>query len=92
LRKTRISWGYDDESDVPVDLLISHVMSRGVAPLPAGFGVTEDGSLVRNGVAEDPEIDVSIEDLPLSIRRGKRTGKKNTLYSGDVWEDSDLIH
>jgi hypothetical protein len=78
---------YNDESDVPVN-----VISRGVAALPAGFAVTEDGSLVRNGAAEDPEIDIAADDLPLSVRRGKCSGKKNTLYSGDTLEDSDLIH
>ncbi|KAJ7826072.1 hypothetical protein B0H14DRAFT_2596093 [Mycena olivaceomarginata] len=75
---------YNDESDVPVDVMISHAILRGVAALPAGFAVTEDGSLVLNGAAEDPEIDVAADDLPLSVRRGKRSGKKNTLYSGDT--------
>ncbi|KAJ7830292.1 hypothetical protein B0H14DRAFT_3464892 [Mycena olivaceomarginata] len=60
---------YNDESDVPVDVMISHVIPR----------VTEDGSLIRNGAAEDPEIDVAADDLPLSVRRGKRSGKKKHI-------------
>ncbi|KAK6974778.1 hypothetical protein R3P38DRAFT_2811639 [Favolaschia claudopus] len=78
---------YCDESDVPVEVLIDHVISAGVAPLPAGFAATEDGSLARSGSAEDTELDVNADDLPVATRRAKRSGKKNTLYAGAVWEE-----
>ncbi|KAJ7343068.1 hypothetical protein DFH08DRAFT_811388 [Mycena albidolilacea] len=63
---------------------LADVISRGVAALPAGFAVTEDGSLGRNGAAEDPEIDVAADDLPLSVRRGKRSGKKTHRTVGTL--------
>ncbi|KAJ7277021.1 hypothetical protein C8J57DRAFT_1223721 [Mycena rebaudengoi] len=62
---------YNDESDIPVEVVINHVKSRGAGALPNGFAVTADGDLVRNGAAEDSELDVVIEDLPLAVRRPK---------------------
>ncbi|KAF8177952.1 hypothetical protein K438DRAFT_1769795 [Mycena galopus ATCC 62051] len=79
-------FGYDDESDVPVEGVINHVISHGAGQLPRGFAVTDTGALVCNGTAEDPKLEVDVGDPPLSIRRGKHSGKKNTLYQGDMWE------
>ncbi|KAJ6615663.1 hypothetical protein B0H10DRAFT_2255135 [Mycena sp. CBHHK59/15] len=79
---------YNDESDVPIEVLINHVTSGGVAPLPDGFVVGEDGDLARNGAAEDPELDVVADDLLLAVRRPKRATKAPTQYGGDeMWEE-----
>jgi hypothetical protein len=79
---------YNDESDVPVEVVIGHVTSRGLDKLPAGFTVTEDGDLARNGGAEDAEVDVLVDTLPLSLRRGKRTTKSTSRFGGDsAWEE-----
>ncbi|KAJ6591916.1 hypothetical protein B0H10DRAFT_2233171 [Mycena sp. CBHHK59/15] len=79
---------YNDESDVPIEVLINHVTSGGVAPLPDGFVVGEDGDLARNGAAEDLELDVVADDLPLAVRRPKRATKAPTQYGGDeMWEE-----
>ncbi|KAJ6605749.1 hypothetical protein B0H10DRAFT_1957087 [Mycena sp. CBHHK59/15] len=79
---------YNDESDVLIEVLINHVTSGGVAPLPDGFVVGEDGDLARNGAAEDPEVDVVADDLPLAVRRPKRATKAPTQYGGDeMWEE-----
>ncbi|KAJ7702622.1 hypothetical protein B0H16DRAFT_1748176 [Mycena metata] len=77
---------FNDESDVPVDVVIDHVINRGLSNLPPGFSVAEDGSVVRNGAAEDDELNIEVDDLPLSLRRPKRVDKKNTRY-GDDWEE-----
>lgn len=77
---------YNDENDVPMDVVIHHVMSGGFAQLPAGFTVVEDESIVRNGVAEDAELDVVVDDRPLAARRAKRAEKKSTRYGAD-WEE-----
>ncbi|KAJ7200610.1 hypothetical protein GGX14DRAFT_372060 [Mycena pura] len=76
---------FNDESDIPVDVVISHVMAR-VPNLPAGFALAEDGSIVRNGVAEDAELDIVVNDLPLSVRRTRRAAKPNRAYGND-WEE-----
>ncbi|KAJ6606756.1 hypothetical protein B0H10DRAFT_1956845 [Mycena sp. CBHHK59/15] len=79
---------YNDESDVPIEVLINHVTSGGVAPLPDGFVVGEDGDLARNEASEDPELDVVADDLPLAVRRAKRATKAPTQYGGDeMWEE-----
>ncbi|KAJ7258009.1 hypothetical protein C8J57DRAFT_1646529 [Mycena rebaudengoi] len=75
---------YDDESDVPVEVLVKRVISRGIAALD-GFVVMEDGDLAWNGVAEDAELDVVVVDLPLGRRQ--RQKKKLKLPGGDdMWE------
>ncbi|KAJ6583257.1 hypothetical protein B0H10DRAFT_2235008 [Mycena sp. CBHHK59/15] len=84
---------YNDESDVPIEVLINHVTSGGVAPLPDGFVVGEDGDLARNGAAEDLELDVVADDLPLAVRRPKRATKAPTQYGGDeMWEEVSPVH
>lgn len=75
---------FNDESDVPVDVVIKHVIAR-VPNLPAGFVLAEDGSIVRNGVAEDADLDIAVDDLPLSVRRSQRSAKPNPHF-GDDWE------
>ncbi|KAJ7731757.1 hypothetical protein B0H16DRAFT_1733125 [Mycena metata] len=77
---------FNDESDIPVDVVIDHVINRGLRNLPPGFAIAEDGSIIRNGAAEDDELNIEVDDLPLSLRRPKRTDKKNTRY-GDDWEE-----
>ncbi|KAJ7884459.1 hypothetical protein B0H13DRAFT_1889956 [Mycena leptocephala] len=57
------------------------------SPAPAGFALTDDGSLIRHGAAEDSEVNVVIDDLPLAVRRPRRGEKKNTLYHADIWEE-----
>jgi hypothetical protein len=44
-----------------------------------------DGDLIRNGVVEDAELDVVVEDLPLAQCRLKRIAKapKFDLHIGD---------
>jgi hypothetical protein len=39
---------YDDESDVPLELLINHVQLGGTAAVPDGFAVDDEGNLARN--------------------------------------------
>jgi hypothetical protein len=78
------AFDYNDESDVTVNVVVDHVMSGGVGA-PAGFALTDDGSLIRNGAAEDSEVNV-IDDLPLAVRP-RRGEKKNTLYHADIWEE-----
>jgi hypothetical protein len=43
-----------------------------------------NGSLVRNGAAEDSEVNVVIDDLPLAVRRTTRSEKKN---DSGKWEE-----
>ncbi|KAF7371625.1 DDE superfamily endonuclease [Mycena venus] len=86
--KNEESYDYNDESDVPVDIVIGYVMLRGLDALPTGFAVAEDGGIVRNGTAEDTEVDVAADDLPLAVRRPKRVLQANTSYSGKEWERS----
>ena len=76
---------FNDESAIPVDVVINHVMAR-VPNLPAGFALAEDGSIVRNSVAEDAELDIVVNDLPLSVRRTRRAVKPNWAYGND-WEE-----
>ncbi|KAJ7835472.1 hypothetical protein B0H13DRAFT_1913553 [Mycena leptocephala] len=81
---------YNDESDVPLDVVINHVISGGVAPLPKGFLLGADGNLARNRVVENAELDVVVEDLPLAQRRPKSTAKapKFNFHGGDdMWEE-----
>ncbi|KAJ6523242.1 hypothetical protein DFH09DRAFT_1330120 [Mycena vulgaris] len=79
---------YNDESDVPVEVVINHVTSRGAAALPAGFATTDDGSIARIGAAEDTELDVNVDDLPLAVRRPKRSEKKVARFGGEgAWEE-----
>ncbi|KAJ6606771.1 hypothetical protein B0H10DRAFT_1956858 [Mycena sp. CBHHK59/15] len=79
---------YNDESDVPIEVLINHVTSGGVAPLPDGFVVGEDGDLARNEASEDPELDVVADDLPLAVRRGEACNQSTHPVRGDeMWEE-----
>ncbi|KAF7349854.1 ATP-binding cassette sub-family A member 6 [Mycena venus] len=79
--------GYCDESDIPVDVLITHVTTGGVAALPDGFQIDDEGNLCRNSAAEDPELVVEASDLPVAVRRPKRAAKAPRPYGGDaMWE------
>ncbi|KAJ6561032.1 hypothetical protein B0H10DRAFT_2240114 [Mycena sp. CBHHK59/15] len=78
---------YNDESGIPIAVLVKHVVSGGLAALPEGFMVAEDGNLARNGAAEDSELNVNAEDLLLTVRRPKRSAKAPRQYGGhEMWE------
>jgi hypothetical protein len=48
----------DDGSDIPVDIIITHIMSGGS---PAeGFKVNDEGSIMRTGIAEETNIDIAL--------------------------------
>ncbi|KAJ7843888.1 hypothetical protein B0H14DRAFT_2585474 [Mycena olivaceomarginata] len=74
---------YDDESDVPLEVLINHVQSGGTAAVPDGFAVDDEGNLARNGTVEDTELDVVADDLPLAVRRLKRDTKVPVPHGGE---------
>lgn len=59
-------------------------MSEGVVAI-AGFGVEDNGVVVRTGVAEDEAAE--IEDIPQAVvlGRGKRAKQGTTKYGPD-WE------
>jgi hypothetical protein len=54
-----------------------------------GFIVAENGNLARNGAVEDSEFDVTADDLPLAVRRPKRSAKAPRQYEGDEMWDTD---
>ncbi|KAF8156201.1 hypothetical protein K438DRAFT_1777621 [Mycena galopus ATCC 62051] len=79
---------YDDESDVPLEVLINHVEAGNSPKLPDGFAVDEAGNLARDGMVEDTELDIVANDLPLAVRCWKRSTKALNPYGGkDMWEE-----
>ncbi|KAF8144611.1 hypothetical protein K438DRAFT_1782680 [Mycena galopus ATCC 62051] len=71
---------YNDESDVPLKVLINHVKAGNSSKLPDRFAVDEAGNLARYGVAEDTELDIVANDLPLAVRHRKRSTKAPNPY------------
>ncbi|KAF8185250.1 hypothetical protein K438DRAFT_1765899 [Mycena galopus ATCC 62051] len=79
---------HDDESDIPLEVLINHVETGNSSKLPDGFVVDEAGNLARDGVVEDTELNVVADALPLAVRRGKRSTKAPNPFGGkDMWEE-----
>ncbi|KAJ7882811.1 hypothetical protein B0H14DRAFT_2565202 [Mycena olivaceomarginata] len=80
---------YEDESDVPVEVVRNHVVAAGTAALPPGFLCNSSGDLERSSAAEDTELDVNPANLPLAIRRAKRNAKAPSCYGGeDMWDQA----
>ncbi|KAJ7197961.1 hypothetical protein GGX14DRAFT_402280 [Mycena pura] len=82
---------FNDESDIPVDMVINHVMAR-VPNFPAGFALAEDGSIVRNGVAEDAELDIVVDDFPLStslVAGSPRSARSEKKIDSGVYTRTD---
>ena len=73
----------DDDSDIPMDMILSHVMEEGLGP---GFEVNDEGRIERTGVAEDVETEIAAVAAPLILGRGKRTKTTSTRYSTLAWE------
>jgi hypothetical protein len=71
----------DDDSDIPMDVILSQVMKKG---LGQGFETNEDGQIKRTGIAED--IDAEIEAAVI-LGRGKRRKTASTRYTS-AWEHS----
>ncbi|KAJ7843901.1 hypothetical protein B0H14DRAFT_3868461 [Mycena olivaceomarginata] len=81
---------YEDESDVPVEVVRNHVVAAGTAALPAGFVCNSSGDLERSSAAEDTELDVNPAYLPLATRRAKRNAKAPSRYGGeDMWDKTE---
>ncbi|KAJ6613210.1 hypothetical protein B0H10DRAFT_2274991 [Mycena sp. CBHHK59/15] len=78
---------YNDESDVPVQVVITHIVSHSAADLPDGFKLDSDKNLVRIGAVEDVDLDVIVDDLPLALSRSKRTIKKPSQFRDIMWEE-----
>jgi hypothetical protein len=77
-----------DGSDIPIDVMRSVVMSGG-SVATEGFGVDEEGSIVRTGAAEMSEEqggegDENVEQ-PVKLGRGHRAKAGSTRY-GAEWE------
>lgn len=76
----------DDDSDIPMDVIVSHTMEEG---LGHGFEMSEEGGIKRTGIAESGE-DIEVEGLeataPLTLGRGKRAKTASTRYSTQAWE------
>jgi len=73
----------DDDSDIPMDVILSHIMDEGVG---RGFEANGEGNIERCGVAEDVETEIAAVAPPLILGRGKRTKTTSTRYSTLVWE------
>ncbi|PBK64124.1 hypothetical protein ARMSODRAFT_472608 [Armillaria solidipes] len=83
----------DDDSDIPLEVIVDLVQSRGT-DLDQGYVVNAvDGAVVRSTVAEaddasavshkkDPEPELK---MPVVSKRGRRI-KRSTWYGNDDWE------
>jgi hypothetical protein len=77
----------DNGSDIPVDVIIAHIMSGGSAA--EGFKVNDEGSIMRTGVAEETNIDIELmgdKDKPLG--RGHRVKIGSKRYKAAKWEEA----
>jgi hypothetical protein len=81
----------DYGSDIPVDVIISDIISEGTIATP-GFETDSAGVIVRNGAAEETEVaeDELKEDVCASggvspLGRGRRAKIGSTRY-GAEWE------
>lgn len=73
----------DDDSDIPMDVILSHIMDEGVGH---GFEANDEGGIERIGVAEEVEAEIAVVAPPLILGRGKRTKTTSTRYSTLAWE------
>ena len=80
---------HDDESDIPIDVVVNHVLSEGSTPI-AGFVVDDEGGLTRTGSAEDSDVEENGEldnkvdvEVPVVIQLGRGHRIKR---SPKVWE------
>jgi hypothetical protein len=88
----------DDDSCVPVPVVIDHIVSEGTVQTP-GFGVDEDGNLVRTGEAEAIlDAEAIVDECgnngdkagPAVFGRGHRKKATSTRYKNE-WMDSDQL-
>jgi hypothetical protein len=82
----------EDDSDIPIDVVKSHIASKVV---DEGFIVDGDGNLLRASVVEDVDFDQAEEDskevvdeavAEPALGKGHRAKKARKLYGGtDAW-------
>lgn len=74
-----------DGSDIPVEVIIAQVIDNS---LVEGFKVSDEGSVVRIGVAEETEVVLADETVggDVTLGRGHRTKVVNTKYNSAMWE------
>jgi hypothetical protein len=75
-----------DDCDVPLKVLAAHLVS-GSAVIADNFAVTEDGSLVRAGNAENSDAEEETDIAPLDLGRGKRQRIATRRFQGAMWEE-----
>jgi hypothetical protein len=80
-----------DGSDIPVEVIIAQVVDNSLVGVQ-GFKVSDKGSVVRIGVAEETEVVLANETAnetvggDVTLSRGHRTKVVNTKYNGAMWE------
>lgn len=104
LDDTEPDFGNDDEtaieegSDIPVDVIVSHIVTGNVGADASGFMVGNDGVVVRNGAAEGIDSDgqalanqllssarAPVNEVPIALGRGLRAKTGSNRYGAD-WE------
>lgn len=83
----------DDSSDVPIDIVKSHVISASQI-IPAGFGAHDDRSLHSSAAVEDTDFDQEEDEardpgpaVTLVLGRGHRTKRRRRLFGDEPnWE------
>ena len=73
----------DDDSDIPMDVILSHIMEE---DLGHGFEADDEGKIERIGIGEDVESDIAAIAAPLILGCGKRTKTTSSRYNTLVWE------
>jgi hypothetical protein len=77
----------NDGSDIPVDVIITHIMSGGSAA--EGFKVNDEGSIMQIGVAEETDLHIELmgdKDKPLGRSHRVKFGSKR--YKTAEWEEA----
>jgi hypothetical protein len=74
----------DDDSDIPMDVILSQVMEKG---LGQGFKTNEDGQIERTGIAEDIDAEIVAAAALLILGHGKCIKTASRWYTS-AWEHS----
>jgi hypothetical protein len=72
-----------DRSDIPVEVIIAQVVDNSLVGVQ-GFKVSDEGSVVRIGVAKETEVVLADKTVggDVTLGRGHRTKAVNTKYNG----------
>jgi hypothetical protein len=76
-----------DSSDIPVEVIIAQVVDNSLVGVQ-GFKVSDEGSVVRIGVAEKTEVVLADETVggDVTLSCGHRPKVVNTKYNSAMWE------